>query len=147
MLRLQTRHYHFIYTFASGRRLVGTVQGDNYTNQPKAIFNLRSLRAIYLDPARESILEFDDGFGQFKLCCAETIVSGSHSLSGSFFSISYRNNEACIYDAVTEQWITGHWQPEHWYLEELLETPSSPQPQPRLPQASEPVCWLNQAIA
>jgi len=100
ILRLRTSHYRFIYTFTSGHKLVGTVKGDSYVNQPDVIFNLRSLRAIGLNPEGCLMMGFDDVFGQFHLAEAEPIVSGSHSQKGSFFSINYRNSEACIYDAV-----------------------------------------------
>lgn len=139
ILRLRTCHYRFIYTFASGHQLIGTFKGDNYTNQPDTIFNLRSLKAVCLSSTGRLLIGFDDGFGQCRLSCAETIVSGSHSQKGSFFSINYRNGEACVYDAIADQWITAGWQPERWQIEALSETLAQPQPPLRfkLPQSAK----------
>lgn len=146
MLCLQTYLYRFIYTFASECRLIGTVQGDNYANKPEAVFNLRSLEAIYLAPAAKEVLKFDNGFGQFKLQSSETIVSGSHSLSGSFFSISYRNNEACIYNANRDKWVTKTWEANSWYVKKISETGLRSRDERWLPQTAK-LIFLNPAIA
>lgn len=145
-LRLRTSHYRFVYSFASGHQLVGTVVGDSYHNQPEMIFNLRSLRAVCLDPQGELMMSFDDVFGQFTLTNAETILSGSHSQKGSFFSINYRDGEACIYDAVTDQWLTNGWQPERWQIRELSILPSVSSPTTPRIRFVRPT-WAKKAIA
>jgi len=142
ILRLRTSHYRFIYTFASGHKLVGTVTGDTYVNQPDVIFNLRSLRAIGLNPEGCLMMGFDDVFGQFRLTDAEPIVSGSHTQKGSFFSINYRNGEACIYDAVNDCWVTSGWHPDQWQVQELSCLPV-PSTRPRVMAST----WRSRAIA
>ncbi|RZM75586.1 hypothetical protein [Leptolyngbya iicbica] len=123
-LRLRTSHYRFVYAFASGHELVGTMIGDSYGGQSDYVFNVRSLRAIALTPQGNLMMSFDEVFGQFTRTTAETILSGSHSQKESFFSINSRNDEACIYDAATEQWVTSGWLPGRWTIEELPLLPS-----------------------
>lgn len=142
ILCLQTSHYRFIYTFLSGHKLVGTVTGDHYVNRPEMIFNLRSLKAMGLSPDSCLMMEFDDVFGQFNLTRAETIMSGSHTATGSFFGLNYRNYEACIYDAVTDRWVTSGWQPERWQVQEVSRSQAmAPRPTLLLP------AWKDRAIA
>lgn len=142
ILRLRTSHYRFIYTFMSGHKLVGTVTGDYYVNRPAMVFNLRSLKATGLSPDSYLLMEFDDVFGQFSLTTAETIMSGSHTATGSFFGLNYRNSEACIYDAVADCWVTSGWRPEHWQVQELSR-PQATTPRPMLLLPA----WNNKAIA
>jgi len=143
ILRLRTSHYRFVYTFMSGHKLTGTVAGDSYANRPDIVFNLRSLKAMGLNPAGHLIMEFDDVFGQFSLAAAETILSGAHSIQGSFFSFNYRNSEACIYDAVADGWVTSGWHPDRWQVQELSRphTATTTRPTLLLP------AWQDQAIA
>ncbi|MEM1370276.1 MAG: hypothetical protein AAGG02_20205 [Cyanobacteria bacterium P01_H01_bin.15] len=145
-LCLQTSHYRFIYAFTSGHQLVGTVIGDSYDNQPTNIFNLRSLRALGLTPQSHLMMSFDEVFGQFTLTTAETILSGSHSQKGSFFSINYRNGDACIYDAGNDQWITSGWEPAYWRIQELPMLPSM-LPSSALPPKTHAQAWSSRAIA
>ncbi|NEQ43043.1 MAG: hypothetical protein F6K00_05570 [Leptolyngbya sp. SIOISBB] len=145
-LRLRTSHYRFIYSFASAHQLVGTVIGDSYDNQPEYIFNLRSLRGLGLTPQGHLMMSFDEVFGQFTLTTAETILSGSHSQKGSFFSINYRNGDACIYDAATDRWITSGWKPERWQIQELPMLPSMMPPKSSRPKRLR-FAWGRQAIA
>lgn len=145
-LRLRTSHYRFIYSFASGHQLVGTVVGDSYHNRPDVIFNLRSLRAICLTPQGDLMMSFDDAFGQCTLTNAETILSGSHSQKGSFFSINYRNGEACIYDAAADEWITSGWQPDRWQIRELSILPTLSSAQTPRTRVVTPT-WAKRAIA
>lgn len=142
ILRLRTSHYRFVYTFVSGHKLIGTVTGDSYANRPDIIFNLRSLKATGLNPEGRLIMEFDDVFGQFNLSTAETILSGSHTQTGSFFSFNYRNSEACIYDAVADCWVTSGWHPDRWQGQELSRSQVAiPRPAMLLP------VWPSKAIA
>ncbi len=143
ILRLRTKHFRFAYTFESGHKLVGTIVGDVYANQPDFAFNLRSLTALCLSPEGSLMMGFDDVFGQFEVGHAKVLFSGSHSTDASFFSFNYRDGEACIYDAVNELWITTNWNPQNWHVEELANQPLA---KPPLPWLDQPL-WTMQAIA
>jgi hypothetical protein len=145
-LRLRNSHYRFVYAFTSGHKLVGTLIGDSYSGQPDYVFNVRSLRAIAVTPQGHLMMSFDEVFGQFTHTTVETILSGSHSQKDSFFSLSSRNDEACIYDAAMDRWISSRWQPECWKIEELPLLPSMMPPAPSRPQVLDSV-WSRRAIA
>ena len=144
-LCLRNSHYRFIYSFASGHQLVGTLIGDNYGTKPDYVFNVRSLRAIGLMPQGTLMMSFDEVFGQFTRATTEVILSGSHSQKSSFFSIDSRNGEVCIYDAATSQWITSDWQPDRWKLEELPLLPSMMPNQPQRPKVLASI-WSRRAM-
>ena len=137
ILRLRSSHFRFVYTFESGYQLVGTLTGDHYSNQPDHIFNLRSLKAVCLSPDGNLVMSFDDVFGQFKLTQADTILSASHAETGSFFSINYRNGEACVYDATRDRWLATGWSPTNWKVRGQVKL--QPKSLPTL-NMSAPVC-------
>ncbi|HEY9889425.1 MAG TPA: hypothetical protein V6D02_13555 [Candidatus Obscuribacterales bacterium] len=141
-LRLQTKYFRFVYTFASGFKLVGMVEGDCYTNAPNFIFNLRSLSAICLNPQGSLVMGFDEVFGQFTLQGAQVIFTGSQSGQGSFFSFNYRDGEATLYDATTDTWVATGWQSHQWQVTEV----NAAIAQPLLPPL-EPLVWSDKAIA
>jgi hypothetical protein len=126
LLRLRTSHFRFVYTFNSGHELVGIVEGDYFANAPDVVFNLRSLKAICLDPHGTLAMSFDTVFGQFTRTGAEVIFSGSQGEQGSLFSFNYRDAEASIYDSTTDTWIAAGWNPGNWHIEELVTVKSKP---------------------
>lgn len=142
ILRLRTNHFRFVYTFDSGHKLVGMVEGDAYSNAPDLVFNLRSLNAICLDPEGNLVMGFNQVFGQFGLGNAEAIFSGSQTDQDSFFSFNYRNGEASIYDAITDTWIATGWNPHSWQVEAIAVAKSKP----LVPRLNQPA-WANRAIA
>jgi hypothetical protein len=142
VMRLQSGHFRFVYTFKSGYELIGVVEGDYLTRAPEAIFNLRSLKAVCLDAQSNLIMSFDRVFGQFTTVHSEALFSGSKTGQESFFSFNYRDAEACIYDAVADIWITSGWEPKRWRVEELTARVSKP----TLPKRISPL-WTTVAIA
>jgi hypothetical protein len=126
LLRLRTSHFRFVYTFSTGHELVGIVEGDYFANAPDVIFNLRSLKAICLDPYGTLTMSFDTVFGQFTRTGAEAIFSGSQGNQGSMFSFNYRDAEASIYDSMQGNWIASGWNPQNWHVEELVTIKSTP---------------------
>jgi hypothetical protein len=141
-LRLRTKHLRFIYTFDSGHQLVGTVEGDYFPNSPDVVFNLRSLKAICLNPQGNMLMFFDDVFGQIRLLTAEAIFSGSQTDQTSFFSFNSRNAEATVYDGTNDTWVTTGWNPDNWQVDEIGKSKTA-MSQSRLQKST----WTNKAIA
>ena len=140
---IRAAHFRFTYTFASGHKLVGIVEGDRFHIAPNLVFNLRSLKAVCLDPQASPLLNFDTVFGQFSTNTPEIIFSGSHATTnGSFFSFNYRGADASVYDAVKDVWITSGWNPRNWSVEELV----FPQNKPVASPLTHPH-WMTQASA
>ena len=130
LMPVRTAYFRFVYSFASGHKLVGVVEGDRFLNAPEKVFNLRSLKAICLDPEGSQLLNFDRVFGQFSTNTPEIIFSGAHATQRSFFSFNYRGADAAVYDAVTDTWITSGWDPNNWKVEELALPVKRPAVQP-----------------
>jgi len=142
LMRLRTAHFRFVYTFDSGHELVGVAEGDYFANSPHLVFNLRSLKAICLDPIGNLLASFDTGFGQFSITSPEVLFSGSHSDRGTFFSFNYRSGEAAIYDGTTHTWIASGWEPERWSVEAL----DANRAKPLMPVAHRPR-WIGKVSA
>lgn len=142
LMGLRTSCFRFAYTFESGHRLVGVVEGDYFANTPQAVFNLRSLKAVCLDTKSRIVLSFDEVFGQFTTVCSEALFSGSKIGEGSFFSFNYRDGEACVYDASSNTWIATGWNPKNWQAEEL----TVHRGKPSAPRVVAPL-WAAKAIA
>ncbi len=130
LMPIRTAYFRFVYSFESGHKLVGVVEGDCFLNAPEQVFNLRSLKAICLDPKGGQLLNFDRVFGQFSTDAPEIIFSGAHATQRSFFSFNYRGADASVYDAVADKWITTGWDPNKWTVEELALPVRRPATQP-----------------
>lgn len=143
ILYLRTSQYRFVYSFKTGYKLVGTLIGDHSTYRPDIVFNVRSLKAVCLSPQGSLVMGFDDAFGQFKLPDAEVILSGASTETGSFFSINYRDGEACLYDAICDEWVAAGWEPHNWSIEAMTFTTTNPYPRSSLVSSS----WADRAIA
>ncbi|NER82056.1 MAG: hypothetical protein F6K42_21350 [Leptolyngbya sp. SIO1D8] len=142
LLSLGSAHFRFTYTFESGHKLVGFVEGDRSQMNPDLVFNLRSLKAICLDPQGSPLMNFDTTFGQLNTSKPEVILSGSLTGQGSFFSLNYRGADASVYNAVTDTWIASGWDPQMWKVEEL----TVPRSKTAISSAAN-LAWMAQAIA
>lgn len=87
---------------------------------------------------------FDQGFGQFTLQRSEALMTGTQAGQGSFFSFNYRDNEASIYDASRNLWLTTEWNPNRWSAEELVKSKSKSMSVQRPHYA---IRWDSRAIA
>lgn len=116
---IRSARFRFIYTFQSGHKLIGWVEGNRFQNTPNLVFNLRALQATCCDPQGNFLIGFDTVFGQFSIDTPDILFSGSHSVQGSFFSFNYRNGDAAVYDARTDAWVASGWDPESWSIEEV----------------------------
>lgn len=117
--RLRAAFFRFAYTFDSGHRLVGLVEGDRFNDSSSLVFNLRALRATCLDASDNALLKFDTAFGQFNVTEPEVVFIGSHAAHSSFFTFNHRGGEASIYNAVTDTWVTSGWNPSMWTVEKF----------------------------
>lgn len=129
-MHIRTAYFRFAYSFASGHKLVGVVEGDRFTSHPSQVFNLRSLKAVCLDTQEQLLLEFDQVFGQFSTNTPELIFAGVHARNRSFFSFNYRGTDASVYDATTDTWLASGWLPQSWVVEEIALPLKKPASQP-----------------
>ncbi len=126
--RLKTARFRFTYTFESGYHLTGTVEGDAFHSCPNQVFNLRALHATCRQSQSQTLLAFDEVYGQFNLDFPGILFSGMHAATGSFFSFNYRGREANIYDAKADRWLAIGWTPANWSVTELADQPIAQHP-------------------
>ncbi|MEM0981041.1 MAG: hypothetical protein AAGH78_12300 [Cyanobacteria bacterium P01_H01_bin.58] len=115
--RLRSAQFRFVYTFASGHKIAGIVEGDYCSDTPHHVFNLRALMASCLSPQGFPLMIFDTVYGQLSTTNDEIVFCGSYAADGSLFSFNYRGLEASIYDAATNTWMASGWNPRNWHVE------------------------------
>ncbi len=121
---LRTTRLQFLYTFESGGRLEGWLEGDRLWNRPNLVFNLRSLTATYQDQSLRSPLYFDTVYGQCNLDFPGALFFGSNAATHGFFSFNYRSLEAIVYDQQAGGWLAEGWHPSRWQIQELASVKS-----------------------
>lgn len=117
--RLRTARLEFSYTFEFGI-ISGSVEGDYFTRKPNAVFNLKHLNAQYLEYATHKILTFDQVYGQCSLDSTGALFSGSSVQSSAMFSLSYRSQEAVVFDG--HNWLENPWNPTRWSIERVRQS-------------------------
>ena len=111
-----SEQFHLTYQFDNGCLLRGTLKGEHCSFRPETILSLYDFRIGYYQPDGRVLLRFDTGFGQFDLTNAQPLLTGTHTASGSLFTLNHRTAEASIYNAINQHWLTTTWLPDNWQL-------------------------------
>ena len=101
---------------------MGEVEGDRLHNVPNLVFNLHTLKALYIDAAGQPRCQFDTVYGQFNLDFPGALftgAAGAEPTPNAFFSLTYRGQEATLCDIHRGLWLSEGWCPERWQVQEL----------------------------
>lgn len=118
--RLGTARLEFSYAFPSGV-ISGVVDGEYFPRKPNVVFNLKNLNAKYVDYITHKTLVFDQVYGQCSLDAAVVLFSGSSTQSTAVFSLSYRGQEAVVFDG--DNWLESGWNPAQWSVHHVRHFP------------------------
>ncbi|NEQ43520.1 MAG: hypothetical protein F6K00_08150 [Leptolyngbya sp. SIOISBB] len=117
-----SEQFYLTYRFDNGYLLRGTLKGEHCGFRPETILSLYDFSIGYCQPDGRVLLRFDNGFGQFDLTTAQALLTGTHTASGSLFTLNYRTAEVSIYNAINQHWLTTTWSPDNWQVQACVAT-------------------------